>query len=289
MLTGIVLTKDEGVHIERCIASLKRVAERIVVVDSFSSDGTQELARNAGAEVVEHAWPGNQADQFNWALDNIPISTPWIIRLDADEWLSDELVDEINSTLPTLPDDVSAIVLPLGRCFMGKKLKHGIVNGIKIARIFRTGRVRYEQRLMDEHINLLTGRALEFKHKFYDDNRMPLGHFIVKHNDYAEREARTMLMAEYGLTDDNANHLADAAQRKRAQKSRYARLPLFWRAAAYFLYRYILRGGFLDGKEGFVWDFMQGWWYRSLVDAKILEIRRRCENDPEKIKDYLKK
>lgn len=287
MLTAVVLTKDEAVHIERCIRNLQKVASRIVVVDSFSTDCTQEIARSLGAEVVEHKWPGNQADQFNWALDNLEITTPWILRLDADEYLSEELIAEIKEKLLALDDNISAVVLPLGRCFMGKKLKHGIVNGIKIARIFRTGHVRYEQRLMDEHINILNGDSVEFKHKFYDDNRMPLSYFIEKHNGYADREAATMLINEYCSEKSNDNELVKAAQKKRAQKSKYARMPLFWRSFGYFAYRYILRGGFLNGKEGFLWDYLQGWWYRTLVDAKILEIKRSCDNDSLKIRDYL--
>lgn len=286
-LTVVILTKNERIHIERVIANVKQLARRVVVVDSLSTDGTQQLARDAGAEVVEIPWRGNQAEQFNHALDTLDIDTEWILRLDADEWLEPELIDEMRRTIPQLPADVSAGLIPLGRCFMGRRLRHGIVNSVKIVRLMRRGCTRYEQRQMDEHLNILRGRVHTFRHRFVDDNRMPLSHFIAKHDGYALREAAVMLSAQLGLgADADPSAVAGAVARKRRQKSRYATLPRYWRAAAYFFYRYIVRLGFLDGKEGFLWDFMQGWWYRTLVDAKLMEIERDTELDPARVRAW---
>lgn len=290
-LTVIILTKDERVHIARAIRNVMPVARRVIVVDSFSTDGTQEIARREGADVVEMPWPGNQAEQFNRALDTLDITTEWILRLDADEWLEDSLICEMRERLPHFPDNISAGVIPLGRCFLGRRLKHGIVNGVKIIRLFRRGRVRYEKRMMDEHLNVLEGDTVVFKHHFVDDNMMPLSFFVKKHDGYALREAAMMLDSEFGLScrDNSADErlLASEVVSKRRQKSRYARIPMFWRAAGYFFYRYILKLGFLDGKEGFLWDFFQGWWYRTLVDAKLFEIKKATGGDPEKIRIYL--
>lgn len=292
-LTVIILTKNEQIHIARVIDNVKPIAARIIVVDSMSTDNTVEIARKHGAEVVEMPWRGNQAEQFNHALDTIDISTEWILRLDADEWLEDALIDEFIKIIPTLPDDVTAGLIPLGRCFMGRRLRHGIVNSVKIVRLFRRGCVRYEQRQMDEHLNILHGSVHTFRNRFVDDNLMPLSYFITKHDSYAMREAAVMLVDRLGLNEkapaDNASgHVAGAVASKRKQKSRYARMPRYWRAAAYFFYRYILRLGFLDGKEGFLWDYLQGWWYRTLVDAKLLEVEKATGLDPEKVKVYLK-
>lgn len=286
-LSVIILTYNEKLHIARCLERLTELRPaRIIVVDSHSTDGTQAIACAMGAEVVEHDWPGNQAEQFNWALDNLDISTEWILRLDADEYLSPELMDEIRSTLPTLPTDVSALIMPLGRVFMGRTLKHGIVNGVSIVRLFRSGTCRYEHRLMDEHLQVLQGRTIALRNKFYDDSLLPIADFITKHNDYALREAALELAARYPLpdvanqTDTTTAHgaLSDDVAAKRRQKDTYARMPLFVRAFGYFVYRYIVRLGFLDGREGFLWDFLQGWWYRTLVDAKILEISRKASD-----------
>lgn len=288
-LTVIILTKDEHLHIARCLENVNQIAKKVYVIDCFSTDGTQEIARSLGAEVVERAWPGNQAEQFNWALDNLPIDTEWILRLDADEYLTDELITELNSIIPDLSSSISAIVFPLGRAFMGRILKHGIVNGISMIRMFRKGKARYERRIMDEHLQILDGETITVKNKFVDDNRMPLSYFISKHNAYATREAALLVSSEYELnTPNNGNaRYADKVAAKRGQKDTYARMPLFWRSLGYFLYRYIFKLGFLDGKEGFLWDFLQGWWYRTLVDAKVYEIKRKCGNDPAKIKRCL--
>ena len=152
---------------------------------------------------------------------------------------------------------------------------------------------------MDEHLKILTGKTIRFKHRFFDDNRLPLSHFIAKHDNYALREAALMLDAEFGLAElkndgqlagadeKNGAALAAGASAKRRQKSLYARVPMFWRAWAYFGYRYFLRLGFLDGREGFLWDFLQGYWYRVLVDAKIHEIKKLCGADAEKIRQHL--
>lgn len=291
-ISVIILTFNEELHIRRCLENVNRFAKKVYVIDCFSKDKTVEIAESMGATVIQRQWPGNQAEQFNWALDNVKIDTEWVLRLDADEYVTPELKTELVEKLPTLPQEVSAIVFPLGRAFMGRVLKHGIVNGVKMIRMFRYGKVRYEQRLMDEHLQVLEGETVTFEHKFVDDNRNSLKYFVDKHNNYSSREAALLLDAEYGLkdylTESYSAEFCEEIQEKRAQKLKYARMPLFWRAFGYFCYRYILKLGFLDGKEGFLWDFLQGWWYRTLVDAKIYEIKKTCGNDKEKIRQHLK-
>ncbi len=288
-ITAIILTYNEEIHIRRCMENVNQFAKKVYIVDCFSTDRTVEIARKLGAEVVEHEWPGNQAEQFNWALDTLEINTGWILRLDADEYLLPGLIEELREKLPAISEGVSALSLSRARAFCGKILHHGIVNNIKIIRLFRKGKARYEKRLMDEHLSVLSGETVELKNRFVDDNRMSLGQFTDKHNGYAAREAALLLDAEYHLTDTGSmpqDH-GKEVERKRAQKARYARMPLFWRAFGYFVYRYVIKLGFLDGKEGFLWDFLQGWWYRTLVDAKIYEIKKACGNDKEKIRHFL--
>ncbi|MCM1522575.1 MAG: glycosyltransferase family 2 protein [Muribaculaceae bacterium] len=282
-LTVIILTFNEEIHISRCLDRLKDVAREVIVVDSYSTDRTCEIAASKGARIVKQEWPGCQAEQFNRAIDNLAISTEWILRLDADEYLSPELIQELNTTLHSTPEDISAFVIPLGRVFMGRRLRHGIVNGVSIIRLFRTGKARYEKRLMDEHLSV-NGKIGRLKNPFIDDSLLPLDKFVEKHNGYAIREAATLLTE----SDDNSKDgLSDEVAAKRKKKQRYARMPLLWRAFGYFLYRYIFKLGFLDGREGFLWDFMQGWWYRTLVDAKVLEIRRKAQGDPKRIREIL--
>ena len=291
-LTAIILTYNEEIHIRRCIEKVLPLVKEIIVIDCFSTDSTLEICKNyEKVRIVKHSWPGNQASQFNWALDNVDINTAWILRLDADEYLTPELIEEMQEKLPKMKPEVSAVVLPLGRAFQGRVLKHGIVRRIKMIRLFKKGMVRYEQRLMDEHLQVLEGNTAEFQGKFVDDSLIGIRAFVAKHNSYSDREAALLLDAEFGLTEipqsDNSNFAEEVAV-KRRQKERYAKMPLFWRSIGYFCYRYFFKLGFLDGKEGFLWDFFQGLWYRLLVDAKVFEARKSCGNDIDKMKEYIK-
>jgi len=292
-LTTIILTYNEEIHIRRCLENVRMISKRILVIDCHSTDKTVDIALANGAEVIEHDWPGNQAEQFNWVMDNVSIDSEWVLRLDADEYLTEGLIDEMNDRLPSMDSSVSAVILPLGRAFQGRILKHGIVNGIRMIRLFRKGKARYDYRVMDEKFIVLDGDTVSFKNKFIDDNRCSISQFIAKHNIYSSREAAMLLDEEYHLSesDDSAyspDSLSLEAIRKRGEKARYLRMPLFLRSFAYYLYRRYLKLGILDGKEGFLWDFFQGLWYRMLVDAKIFSVKKSCGGDKEMMKEYIR-
>lgn len=280
-ISVIILTFNEEMHIERCITKVKALTDQIFIIDSFSTDSTATIATEMGATVVQNKWPGNQAAQFNWALDNLNLSTEWIIRLDADEYLTDEMIGEINQKLPMLPKPINGVFLDRKLIFMGKLIRYG-VDKVVILRIFRKNTARYDQAWMDEHLVLSEGETVTFDTYFVDDNLNTISNWTAKHNDYAIREAINML-------DDRLGLLGNSAQVKQKKKNLYAKMPIFFRAFAYFVLRYIFKLGFLDGKEGFIRHFLQGWWYRTLVDAKLLEIQRACGDDQIKIKAYLKK
>lgn len=289
-ISVIILTYNEEIHIRRCLENVNQFASKVFVVDCFSTDRTVEIAESLGATVVQHTWPGNQAEQFNWALVHLQIDTEWILRLDADEYLLPELIEELHNRLPMMVDDVSGIIFNRRHIFMGQWMKRGIYP-VKLLRLFRTGKGICEQRLMDEHIQLLEGRAIEFEHDFCDHNLNDLSWFCHKHVNYAIREAVDLLDIELDLTGaaetDEHKQISTQALQKRMKKHQYAKQPLFWRSFAYFCYRYFLKGACLDGKIGFIWTFLQGWWYRTLVDAKIFEIKRACGTNRDKIRAYL--
>ena len=267
-LTSIILTFNEELHIERCLKNVCPISEKVYVIDCFSKDRTCEIASKfENVEVVQHEWPGNQAAQFNWFIDNHEIASDWILRLDADEYLSGEAVKEITGTLPSLPQDVTGCVMKRDIIFLGRRIKHGKLKTIKLLRIWRTGKGRIENREMDEHAILTEGRSIELKNWFFDDNLNGIDAWIRKHLDYANRESKSQLLNEATTTEASATDMG--ARNK--QKSRYYSLPKFWRGFMFFVLRYIFLGGFLDGKQGFVWNFMQCWWYRTLVDVKIEE------------------
>ncbi len=291
-ITVIILTKDEELHLERCIENVLPIAKAIYVIDSFSTDRTLEIAkRYSKVSVLQNKWTNNYAAQFNWGLDHLPSDTKWVLRLDADEYLLPELVEEIKQKLPEMAEDVSGVVMNRRHIFMGKWMKRGIYP-VKLLRLFRYGKGRCEQRLMDEHIQLSEGQIVEFENDFCDHNLNNLSWFCHKHVNYAVREAADLLDIEYGITGaaatDGEKELSRQAVEKRNKKHKYARQPLFWRSTAYFLYRYFLKRAFMEGKEGFLFSFIQGWWYRTLVDAKVLEIKRKSGNDPQKMRQILK-
>lgn len=291
-LSVVILTKDEERHIRRCIENVLPLAKEIFVIDSFSTDQTVEIAKQyPRVTVLQHRWMNNHALQFNWGLDNAPITGKWVLRLDADEYLLPELIEELEAKLPSVAESVSGISFNRRHIFMGRWMKHGIYP-VTLLRLFRYGKGRCEQRLMDEHIMLSAGQNMVFQNDFCDHNLNNLSWFCHKHVNYAVREAVDLLDMELGLTgaaeSDNVRELNSQAKAKRMKKHAYARKPLFWRSFAYFIYRYFLKGGWRDGKEGFIFSFIQGWWYRTLVDAKILEIKRACGDDKERIKRLIR-
>lgn len=287
-LSVIILTYNEARHIERAIANVRPLASTVYVVDSFSHDDTVQRARAMGAVVVQHEFH-TQAQQLQWALDTLPITTEWIFRLDADEYLTSELIEEIGHTLPSSPPSVCGYTARRLLKFMGRPVTHGVGPWI-VLRLFRRGKARVEDRLMDEHLYLTEGTVAALRAPFYDDSLMTLTEWTQKHNSYATREAIDLLCAEYHIGDDGSiRNIGDHSALVRARKLRYARLPLFWRSAAYFVYRYFLRLGFVDGREGFLWHFLQGWWYRTLADAKVYEIKRRCGGREDKIREEVER
>lgn len=286
-ISVIILTYNEKIHIERCINNAKKFAKEIYLVDCYSEDGTVEMAQSMGAKVFQHPWE-NYSKQFNWALQNLPITTEWIWRMDADEYLSDDLINELHQKLPFLPKDINGFTAPCLRIFMGKYIKHGIIPLI-LLRLFKVKYAICENRYMDEHIQLSEGKIGSLKNPFYDDNLNGLTWWTNKHNGYATREAIDLLLTEYDLLPQESvvnSGAHSAAIRKK--KLKYIKLPLFWRAFAFFILRYIFRLGFLDGKEGFLWHFLQGFWYRTLADAKVYEIKKNHGFDSERIKTFLK-
>jgi len=276
LLSVIILTKNEEANLPTSIASLQKLDAEILIVDSGSSDRTVEIAQQTGCQVFEHPFE-NHAQQLNWALQNLPITTPWIVRLDADERLTPELVEELNRILPQTPDDITGYQVKRRVFFMGRWIRHGGYYPTWLLRVWRTGVGTCEQRWMDEHIVLSEGKISSLRHDIIDENQKGLSFWIDKHNRYADREVKDMLNVATEsdeLLANNEQH-SQASQRRWVKKNFYARSPLFLRAFLYFLLRYTIGLGFLDGKEGLIFHFLQGFWYRFLIDAKIYELQKK--------------
>ena len=292
-LSVILLTFNEQIHIERCLRSLLPVAQHIFVVDSFSTDQTRQIARSLGAQVLQHPWK-NYADQFQWGLDHCGAATDWVMRMDADEYLEPELQSELPVLLSSLDPEIDGVYIRRKVYFNHQWIRHGGFYPHILLRIWRNGRGRIEQRWMDEHILLPPGaRTVMAKGHLVDDNRKGITFWIDKHNKYASREAVDLLNTRYALLekDELLKQIDDpqARQKRMIKENVYARLPLGIRATLYFFYRYFLRAGFLDGGNGFLWHFMQGFWYRLLVDIKVMEIEARSGGDVERMREILQK
>lgn len=258
-ITVIILVGKEELHIGRCLEKLAALNPRqIVVVESQKGDRTHEIAVAHGATCVWHDWPGNQAEQFNWALDNVEITGSWVLRLDADEYLYPETIEELKELVTEggLPPEVTSLSLSRARRIFGGDIRHGH-HDIELVRAFRKGYGRSVAAEMDEHIVTTSGTNYKLRGKFVDDSLMPFEEWKEKHRNYAKREAR---MAVEG--------------RANANKALYYKLPPYLRAFAYFSIRYFLKLGFLDGLPGWRWHFWQGLWYRLLVDKEIGKLRR---------------
>ena len=244
-VTVIILTKNEEKNIQDSIESAKQIANRIIVVDSGSIDQTIVLAQKYGAEVYYHEWLGHAA-QFNWALDNCDIKSDWVFRLDADERISQELAEEINSTLQ---EKESALIdgyeMRWRVFFMGKWIRHGGTHKPYFLRLFRYGKGRVEDKLMDEHI-IVQGNVKKLKGELIHYDYKGSNAWLNKHIWYSELEIQM-----------------------------YNKLPMFLRARVYYWYRYYIQLGFLDGREGKIFIYLQAYWYRFIVDAKLYERDRK--------------
>lgn len=286
-LTVVILTKNEEKNLRKCIESFRGIVKRFVIVDSFSTDGTAALCSRLDRELrtkesqldfYQHKWI-SYAHQLNWGLNNTEISTAWSMRMDADEEMTEELMAEMEKSLEKLRPPVNGVIVRRRLIFMGRWIKHGGRYPECLLRIFRTGTAKCEMKAMDEHMVLSEGTTVAFKHDLIDNNQKDLEWWTAKHNWYSNREVfdhQATLKKNTGKTLKGTERLNTQAYRKRIVKNQgYYRFPKFWRAHAYFIYRYYFRLGFLDGPEGRIFHFLQAYWYRFLVDAKLYECEKK--------------
>jgi glycosyltransferase involved in cell wall biosynthesis len=277
-LAAIILTKNEELHIERCLRSLNGLATEILIVDSYSTDRTVEIAEGLGAVVKQNPFK-NYADQFNWALNNLGSRPDWILRIDADERL-DEALRSALEALPSLPTAVTGLTVRLQDHFLGAPIRFG-GRQLKLLRLFRYGVGRIEARWMDEHITLKEGQIRELKGLLLHSNNKPISEWINKHVAYSQREAIDALNLKYRFLGTKLEKTEDRMDRRLFYSLGGATAPLLL-----FLYRFIFRLGFLDGRAGYLYHFFQCYWYRTLVSMQIEELEhqiRNCRTNDERI------
>ncbi|MGH4140381.1 glycosyltransferase family 2 protein [Clostridium sp.] len=280
-ITAIILTKNESRNIVECLLSIRDFVDRAVVIDCGSTDNTVELAKKYGADVYFHEFE-YYAKQFNWALDNTDIKIKWVIRIDADERFPEKLCKEISINMALHDnDDVNGFTIEAWYYFMGKCLKHGGSKKRKMM-VFKHGIGRIEDRKRDAHSILSSGRAIALKEKFLHYDFKDLDNFVSKYNWYATREMQDFIAYENGKLEQVIDDKDIYKQRKK-KYGIYYKTPMFLRAWMLFIYNYIFRGGFLDGRQGYIYHVLSSFWYRYLVDAKIYE-HLKTGNEIEKLK-----
>lgn len=264
LITSIIPTKDEEVHIERCVRSLLPLG-RVVVVDSESTDETVDRARRAGADVFVHPWEGYAA-QKNWAFENTNVDTPWILLMDADEFVTENTRRMIRETAES--GDAIGYWLPRRMVFLGREMRYSWWYPDFQLRLVRTGMGSFEPRSVHEHI-AIDGPVEELWADIWHENLKGLTDFVERHNRYATLEADELESPSQDIRV--GSFLGNWADRRRAIKSRiWMRLP--GRPLIRFLWLYIVKQGFRDGREGLIYCALISW-YDLLINAKVHERR----------------
>ena len=275
-ITLIILSYNEEIHLERCLSRIAPWMSRVVVIDSFSTDATVEIAARHGAEVIQHKFK-NHADQFRFGLEAAAPTTEWVMRIDCDEYFEESAFPALAELLPALPPDVTGVQVRRKLIFREQWIKHGRYYPVILLRLWRNGAAEMEQRWMDEHMVLRQGRAVLLEGgDLVDHNLAGLDAWTAKHNRYATLAMIDAINREHPLFDEDRRIEGEssAARRNRFLKnSVYGRAPLYLRALLLFIYRYFFRLGFLDGRIGFAFHTLHGFWVFMLIDAKIDEAR----------------
>jgi hypothetical protein len=202
--------------------------------------------------------------------------------MDADEYLEPKLIEEINHNITKMPEDTTGIYIRRKVIFKKKWIRYGGFYPHTLMRIWRIGVGSIEQRWMDEHIVLSEGKTTILKEHIVDENLNSINWWVNKHNSYAIREMIDLLNIKYHFLDTDlrlTQNESSQAKRKRILKEKvYSNISPGLRATCYFLYRYVVRFGFLDGYKGFIFHFMQGYWYRLLVDVNVMEFEDKLQH-----------
>jgi len=274
----IVAVRNEEKNLPRCLESLRDVGE-IYVIDSGSTDATVEIARSFGAKVVQFHYQGGWPKKRQWAMNTLPFAFEWIFLVDADEALTPALVGEIRQAIQD--PDTGGYYISLRMYFLGRLLRHAGARFWKLS-LFRRGKGNYECRLKNqdtsmadmevhEHV-VVEGKARRLKNPLIHHNVESLSRYIQKHDEYSNWEARVWLEGEAGYGSLPPSLFGTQAQRRRWLKKKFLLVP--GSPVLFFLYRYVLRLGFLDGTPGLIYCGLQGAQLFN-VKAKIYELNAR--------------
>jgi glycosyltransferase involved in cell wall biosynthesis len=265
----MVFTLDEEIHLPGCLRSLSW-CDDVIVVDSGSADRTAAIARDSGARIFEHPFTGF-GDQRNWALENTSPKHPWVLILDADERVPAELAEELRRISREAPDDTAAYRVKRRFHMWGRWLKHSSLYPSWVVRLVRLGRVRYVNRGHAE-TQVVDGATRDLQSDLIDENLKGIDEWFERQNRYSTKDAEHELALERVAAPWGGLFSGDPLVRRAALKGVAIRLPA--RPLIYFIYTYVLRGGFLDGRDGLTFCRMRAL-YQGMVVAKKHDLRRR--------------
>jgi acetyltransferase-like isoleucine patch superfamily enzyme/glycosyltransferase involved in cell wall biosynthesis len=273
MIDVMIIAFNEALNLPHCLEALQGWTRKVFVIDSGSTDGTPELVESYGATCVHHAWEG-YARQKNWGLNNLPFESDWLLIVDADEVVTEDLRRRMLDIASRPIDEVEENGFFINRLtyFVGRPIRHCGYYPNWNMRFFKRGKGYYEDREVHEHI-IIENPVGYIKELLLHNDRRGLEHYMAKHNRYSTLEAQAILADIKGLNDSAAQpKLSGATKRRRFLKrwvAPYLPLPGFWR----FVYMYILRAGFLDGRTGISFCTFIAI-YDHLVALKLRELRR---------------
>ncbi len=270
----IILTLNEENNLPVCLESLAW-CDDIVVFDSYSSDNTVEIAKQAGARVVQRRFDNWSAHQ-NWAVENIDFRHPWVWYVDADEVTPPELAEELRETTSDDSRPEAAFLVRRKNIFMGRELKHGGLENVWIARLWKPNAIRWQRSVnpvpsIDGDVGHLQNRLV---HNFFSKG---FDGWFERHNRYSNAEAEETLKGRQEKLDWRGLLSRDAVRRRLALKELSYRLP--GRPWLKFFYMYLLRLGFLDGRPGLTYCALQSV-YEYMICLKVKELRRREDGLP---------
>jgi glycosyltransferase involved in cell wall biosynthesis len=276
----VVLTYNEQLNLERCLESVAGWADALFIVDSGSTDSTIDIARRYGAQVFTHPFV-NHVRQWQWAFAELPLDGQWVLALDADQSVTPELRAEITRNVAawTAPGSPVGAYVNRRQVFRGRWIRHGGYYPKYLLKLFRSDAVALDEADLVDHHFLVNGPTAILQGDLVEDNRneAEISVWIAKHNKYAALQARDEESRWASAAAPRGSLGGTPDDRTLWMKRLWNRMPLFLRPFGYFFYRYILRLGFLDGKQGFIFHFMQAFWYRLLVDINRDEIRSRTD------------
>ncbi|MEM2351783.1 MAG: glycosyltransferase family 2 protein [Thermoproteota archaeon] len=280
-LTVIIIAQNEEPNIETCLKSVIGWAQEVYVVDAFSTDATPSLASALGAKVVQHEFI-NWAEQRNWALENLPIKTEWVFFLDADEVITYRFRDKLEQFMKlNCYNDLAGIYVRFRLWFLGKELRHAY-EAPPVIRIIRKGFARWVSQGAREYC-YLRGRTASIAEPIIHYDRKGISAWIDKQNRNATREAEEILRGvRQEVQRQGLAKYTERPFRTWVRTQVYSRIPGLLRPFLHFGYRYLIRGGFLDGYPGFIFCFLHAFWYPLLIDAKVKELQLMGKQDKRK-------